>query len=214
MRTTMQALAAVLGGCQSLHTNSLDEAYALPSEHAVTIALRTQQILAHETGIPEVPDPLGGSYYIEWLTNEVERGAQDYIRSIDEMGGMIPAIERGFPQQQIANASFRYQRAVETNERVIVGVNTFQEKAEGQSIDVLEIDESAATAQCDRLAALRRRRDSDRVRQSLEALQRGAAGSENTMPLILDAVRAYATLGEICEAMRQVFGSWEETSVW
>jgi methylmalonyl-CoA mutase N-terminal domain/subunit len=213
MRTTIQALAAVLGGCQSLHTNSLDEAYALPAEHAVTIALRTQQILAHETGIPEVPDPLGGSYYLEWLTAEVERGAQDYIRRIDDMGGMIPAIERGFPQQEIANASFRYQRAVETNERIIVGVNAFQEKEGSQSIDVLEIDESASKAQCERLAALRHRRDNDHVRRSLDALQLGASGNENTMPLILDAVRAYATVGEICETMRQVFGSWEESAV-
>src|SRR5688572_13388044 len=143
MRTAMQALAAVLGGCQSLHTNSLDEAYALPGEHAVTLALRTQQILAYETGIPEVPDPAGGSYYVERLTEEVETAAWDYIRRIDEMGGMIPAIERGFPQQEIANASFRYQRAIETGERVIVGVNAFHEEGPGESIELLDIDESA-----------------------------------------------------------------------
>jgi methylmalonyl-CoA mutase N-terminal domain/subunit len=213
MRTAVQALAAVLGGCQSLHTNSLDEAYALPSEHAVTIALRTQQILAHETGIPDVPDPLGGSYYLEWLTAEVERGAQDYIRRIDEMGGMIPAIERGYPQQEIANASFRYQKAVEAGERVIVGVNAFQEEQAGESLEVLEIDESAAERQFARLAALRSRRDGEAVRRTLEALRRAAAKSDNTMPCILDAVCAYATLGEICDALRDVFGSYEESSV-
>ena len=213
MRTAMQALAAVLGGCQSLHTNSLDEAYALPGEHAVTLALRTQQILAYETGVPEVPDPVGGSYYVERLTEEVEAGAWDYIRRIDEMGGMIPAIERGFPQQEIANASFRYQRAIETGERVIVGVNAFHEEGPGESIELLDIDESATGEQCARLEALRARRDSGEVARQLEALRGAAAGAENTMPHILNAVRAYATLGEICVAMRDVFGSFEESVV-
>jgi methylmalonyl-CoA mutase N-terminal domain/subunit len=213
MRTAMQALAAVLGGCQSLHTNSLDEAYALPGEHAVTLALRTQQILAYETGIPEVPDPAGGSYYVERLTEEVETAAWDYIRRIDEMGGMIPAIERGFPQQEIANASFRYQRAIETGERVIVGLNAFHEEVPGESIELLDIDESATGEQCARLEALRARRDGGEVARQLEALRGAAAGAENTMPHIIDAVRAYATLGEICGAMRDVFGSYEESVV-
>jgi methylmalonyl-CoA mutase N-terminal domain/subunit len=213
MRTTLQALAAVLGGCQSLHTNSLDEAYALPSEHAVTLALRTQQILAHETGIPEVPDPLGGSYYLEKLTSEVEEAAQDYIQRIDEMGGMIPAIERSFPQQEIANASFRYQRSVESRERIIVGMNGFEDQEESEPLTILEIDESAAREQCERLEALRARREEGAVRSALEALRRGVEGTENTMPLILNSVRAYATLGEICDALREVFGTYEEKSV-
>jgi methylmalonyl-CoA mutase N-terminal domain/subunit len=208
VRTALQALAAVLGGAQSLHTNSLDEAYALPSEHAVTIALRTQQVLAYESGVAEYPDPLGGSYFLEALTAETERAANDYIRRIDEMGGMIAAIEAGFPQREIAAASYRYQREVEAGERVIVGVNRFQ--ATDEPIEVLEIDEGAAAHQCAKLADLRKRRDNGRVRTSLDALRRAAEGTENTMPYILDAVRAYATLGEICEAMRSVFGSYQE----
>ena len=208
VRTALQALAAVLGGAQSLHTNSLDEAYALPSEHAVTIALRTQQVLAYESGVPACPDPLGGSYFLEALTLETEHAANEYIRRIDEMGGMIPAIEAGFPQREIAAASYRYQREIEAGERVIVGVNRFQ--SEDQPIDLLQIDESAGQQQCTKLEALRKRRDHARVTRSLDALKRAAEGSENTMPLILDAVRSYATLGEICEALRVVFGSYQE----
>ncbi|HEY7388015.1 MAG TPA: methylmalonyl-CoA mutase family protein [Bryobacteraceae bacterium] len=208
VRTALQALAAVLGGAQSLHTNSLDEAYALPSEHAVTIALRTQQVLAYESGVTEYPDPLGGSYFLEALTAETERAANDYIRRIDEMGGMIAAIEAGFPQREIAAASYRYQREVEAGERVIVGVNRFQ--AEDEPIEVLEIDEGSAAKQCAKLEELRKRRDNGRVCASLDALRRSAEGSENTMPCILDAVRAYATLGEICDALRSVFGSYQE----
>jgi methylmalonyl-CoA mutase N-terminal domain/subunit len=212
MRTAIQALAAVLGGCQSLHTNSLDEAYALPGEHAVTLALRTQQILAHETGIPETPDPLGGSYCVERLTQEVEDAARDYIRTIDGMGGMIPAIERNYPQQEIANASFRYQRAVEEGERLIVGVNVHQDDS-SDPIELLAIDETATARQCERLAHLRRRRDDDRVRAALDAVREAARGTENTMPYLVDAVRVYATLGEICDALRDVFGSYEESPV-
>jgi methylmalonyl-CoA mutase N-terminal domain/subunit len=208
VRTALQALAAVLGGAQSLHTNSLDEAYALPSEHAVTIALRTQQVLAYETGITGYPDPFGGSYFLEALTLETERTANEYIRRIDEMGGMIPAIEAGFPQREIAGASYRYQREIEAGERAIVGVNRFQSADE--PIDLLEIDENAASAQCARLDALRKRRDCAAVTRSLDALRHAAEDSENTMPFILDAVRAYATLGEICDAMRSVFGSYQE----
>jgi methylmalonyl-CoA mutase N-terminal domain/subunit len=209
VRTALQAMAAVLGGAQSLHTNSLDEAYALPSEQAVTIALRTQQILAHESGVIATADPLRGSYFLEKLTLETEEAANRYIRQIDEMGGMIPAIEAGFPQSEIAAASYRYQREVESGERVIVGVNRYQ--SEDQPIELLEIDETAGAHQAGKLAALRRRRDNARVTQTLDALKRAAEGTENTMPRLVDAVRAYATLGEICDALRAVFGGYQET---
>jgi len=210
VRTALQALAAVLGGAQSLHTNSLDEAYALPGEHAVTIALRTQQVLAYETGVTATPDPLGGSYFLERLTLDTEQAAHEYIGRIDAMGGMIAAIEAGFPQREIAAASYRYQREVESGERTIVGVNRFQ--SDDQPIELLQIDENAARQQAAKLADLRRRRDSSRVTGSLDALRRAAEGTENTMPYILDAVRAYATLGEICDALRGVFGGYQETS--
>src|SRR5258708_3672810 len=203
VRTALQALAAVMGGCQSLHTNSLDEAYALPSEHAVTIALRTQQVIAYETGVTREPDPFGGSYFIETLTDQVEAAAQEYIRQIDQMGGMIPAIERGFPQKEIAQSSYEYQRAVEQNEAVIVGVNKFTEE-ERQPIDLLQI-RTAEEKQIQRLRELRQRRDSVAVEASLAALCRAAEGTQNTMPSILDAVRAYATVGEICGALKDVF---------
>jgi methylmalonyl-CoA mutase N-terminal domain/subunit len=212
VRTSLQALAAVLGGAQSLHTNSLDEAYALPSEHAVTIALRTQQVIAHESGVTAASDPLGGSYFLERLTLDVEAAARDYIRRIDEIGGMIPAIEQGFPQREIAQASYEYQRSIEAGERIIVGVNGFQSERE-EPIELLEIDESAARRQEERLAALRKKREAVRVRSSLDALKRAAGGTDNTMPYLLDAVRAYATLGEICDAFRDVFGTYTETSV-
>ncbi|HLG98315.1 MAG TPA: methylmalonyl-CoA mutase family protein [Bryobacteraceae bacterium] len=212
VRTTLQALAAVLGGTQSLHTNSLDEAYALPSEHAVTIALRTQQVIAYESGVPEVSDPLGGSYFVESLTAEVERRANEYIRTIDEMGGMIAAIERGFPQTEIANASFEYQHSIETGEQKIVGVNAFVEQNE-DPIELLQIDETAARHQVEKLAALKARRNNQEVAKSLDDLRRAAEGRENTMPYILAAVRCYATLGEICDAFRDVFGTYTETTV-
>ena len=212
VRTTLQALAAVLGGCQSLHTNSLDEAYALPSEHAVTIALRTQQVIAHESGVTAAADPLGGSYFLERQTLDSEQGARDYIRRIDEMGGMIAAIEKNFPQREIANASYEYQRAVERGDKIIVGVNAFQSDHE-DSIEILQIDQGAQDHQVKKLAALRAKRDNGRVRASLGALKRAAEGTDNTMPFILDAVRAYATLGEICDALREVFGSYQETSL-
>jgi methylmalonyl-CoA mutase N-terminal domain/subunit len=208
VRTALQAMAAVLGGAQSLHTNSLDEAYALPGEHAVTIALRTQQVLAYETGITNTTDPLGGSYFLEKLTLETERAAKEYIDRIDRMGGMIPAIDAGFPQSEIAAASYRYQREVESEERVIVGVNRFQ--SDDQPIELLQIDETAGKHQCAKLAALRKRRDQTRVQKALDSLKRAAEGTENTMPFILDAVRSYATLGEICDALRGVFGSYQE----
>jgi methylmalonyl-CoA mutase, N-terminal domain len=210
VRTALQAMAAVMGGAQSLHTNSLDEAYALPSEQAVTLALRTQQVLAYESGAAATPDPLGGSFFLEKLTLETEQAAHEYIRRIDGMGGMIAAIEAGFPQREIAAASYRYQQEVERGERTIVGVNRFQ--AEAQPIELLQIDESVARHQEEKLAALRERRDQGRVGKSLDALQRAAEGSENTMPYLLDAVRAYATLGEIMDALRAVFGTYQETT--
>ena len=181
-----------------------------PSEQAVTIALRTQQVLAYESGVVNTADPLGGSYFIEKLTLDTETAANDYIRRIDEMGGMVPAIEVGFPQSEIAAASYRYQCEVESGERTIVGVNRFQ--SDDQPIELLQIDETSARHQQEKLASLRKRRDSQRVQASLDALKRAAEGTENTMPRILDAVRAYATLGEICDALREVFGTYQETA--
>ncbi|MBL8230698.1 MAG: methylmalonyl-CoA mutase family protein [Bryobacterales bacterium] len=212
VRTAIQALAGVMGGTQSLHTNSLDEAYALPSEQAVTLALRTQQIIAHESNVTAVPDPLGGSYFVEWLTDRVEAGANEYIRRIDEMGGMIPAIDAGFPQREIADASFRFQRQVEQGDAVITGVNRFQAQND-QPIELLQIDESAARRQEEKLASLRKRRDNAKVQATLDAMKRAAEAQQNTMPHILDAVRAYATVGEICGAFYDVFGSYTESSV-
>src|SRR5580704_12075331 len=211
VRTSLQAMAAVLGGAQSLHTNSLDEAWALPSEQAVTIALRTQQILGYESGVANTPDPLGGSYFVERMTLDMEQAATDYFRRIDEMGGMISAIEKGFPQSEIANASYRYQREIETGDKIIVGVNAFQSNGE-EPIEILQIDQTACERQVSKLAALRARRDRTRVTRSLDALKRAAQGTENTMPYILDAVRAYSTLGEICNALRDVFGAYRESS--
>jgi methylmalonyl-CoA mutase N-terminal domain/subunit len=210
VRTALQAMAAVLGGAQSLHTNSLDEAYALPGEHAVTIALRTQQVLAYESGVTNAADPLGGSYFLEKLTLDTEAAANGYIRRIDEMGGMIAAIEAGFPQIEIAAASYRYQCEIESGERTIVGVNRFQ--GGDQPIELLQIDEAGGRRQTAKLAALRARRDNCNVQKTLDALRRAAEGTENTMPYLLDAVRAYATLGEICDALRGVFGTYQETS--
>lgn len=209
-RTTFQALAAVLGGAQSLHTNSLDEAYALPSEHAVTLALRTQQVLAEESGVPADPDPLGGSGCLERLTDQMEAAAREYMDQIDRLGGMIPAIEQGFPQREIAEASYRYQRAIESGGKIVVGVNAFV-SPEGESVDLLRVDQEAHSRQASRLARLRARRDRTRVEHALAALQGAARGSANTMPFILEAVRAYATVGEICRAFGEVFGSYQES---
>ncbi|MFZ0636680.1 MAG: methylmalonyl-CoA mutase family protein [Candidatus Acidiferrales bacterium] len=211
VRTALQALAAVMGGTQSLHTNSLDEAWALPTEFAATLALRTQQIIAHESGVTNTADPLGGSYFIEALTNEVEKGAWDYIGKIDAQGGMVAAIERGYPQREIAEASYLYQMAVDRKEKIIVGVNEYV--ADEKPIDILQIDESVAQRQADRLRKLRADRSSDAVACALKALHRAAEGKDNLMPHIFDAVKAYATLGEICDALRDVFGVYEEVSV-
>ena len=211
MRTAWQAMSAVLGGAQSLHTNSLDEAYALPSEEAVTLALRTQQILAHETGVTNTADPLGGSYFIERLTLDLKRAAEDYINQIDALGGMLLAIEAGFPQREIASASYRYQRELEAGERAIVGANRFQSDA--AAIEILHIDAPTATeTQSAKLERLRAKRSNSEVQRSLSELKHAAEGNENTMPFLIDAVRAYATLGEICDALRTVFGIYTETT--
>ena len=209
IRTALQGLAAVLGGTQSLHTNSLDEAYALPSQEAATIALRTQQIIAHESGIPSVADPLGGSYFVESLTSQMRSAAHDYIRRIDDMGGMIAAIEKGYPQGEIAKASYQYQTEVESGERKVVGVNAFA-AAQEASIELLKIDESASVFVRERLAKVRAERNGLKVAAALDALTRCAEGSGNTMPHIVEAVRAYATVGEICDVFRRAFGTYTE----
>jgi methylmalonyl-CoA mutase N-terminal domain/subunit len=211
VRTAIQALAGVLGGTQSLHTNSLDEAWALPTEFAATIALRTQQIIAHETGVTNTVDPLGGSYFVEALTNEVEAGAWDYIRRIDAMGGMVKAIEKSYPQREIAEASYRYQMAVDKKEKIIVGVNDFVTPE--KPLEILQIDETVAHRQAARLRQLRADRSSAEVDRRLAALRKASEGSENLMPFIYEAVKAYATLGEICEAMRAIFGPYEEVAI-
>jgi len=211
VRTAIQALAAVLGGTQSLHTNSLDEAWALPTEFAATIALRTQQIIAHETGVTNTVDPLGGSYFVETLTDEVERGAWDYIEKIDAMGGMVAAIERGYPQREIAEASYRYQVAVDKKEKIIVGVNDFV--AQEKPLDTLQIDETVAHRQAERLSKLRAGRSQAEVERRLNAIRKAAEGKDNLMPFLLGAVKAYATVGEICDAMRDVFGTYEEVAI-
>jgi methylmalonyl-CoA mutase N-terminal domain/subunit len=211
VRTALQALAAVLGGTQSLHTNSLDEAWALPTEFAATLALRTQQIIAYESGVTSTADPLGGSYFVEALTNEVERGALDYFEKIDALGGMVAAIERAYPQREIAEASYLYQMAVDRKQKIIVGVNDFV--AQEKPIDILQIDESVAERQAVRLAKLRADRSSAEVERRLSALRRAAGTQENLMPFIYDAVKAYATLGEICDVLRDAFGLYEEINV-
>ncbi len=221
-RVALQALAAVLGGTQSLHTDAYDEALALPTEEAARIALRTQQIIAYESGVAQTVDPLGGSYFLEKQTLDMEKGAFDYFEKMDQMGGMVKAIERGYPQKEIAEASYQYQRAVEANEKIVVGVNDFT--IAEQSPEILYIDESVARAQSAKLKALRARRSNEEVERRLDALKRAAAktpssesngniSGANTMPYIIDAVRAYATVGEICDALRQVYGTYTEVSV-
>ncbi len=217
-RVALQALAGVLGGAQSLHTNSMDEAYALPTEEAVTVALRTQQVIACETGVPNTVDPLAGSYFVEALTNEMEEEALAYLRRIDELGGMARAIEAGFPQQEIANAAYAHQRAVEQGERIVVGVNRFQDEEERRPIPILSIDEALWERQVMRLQALRQRRDKDRWGRALDALRRAAAGKDwwgedLLMPKILEAVKAYATVGEIVGVLREVWGEYVEANV-
>ncbi len=212
VRVAIQALAAVLGGTQSLHTNSMDEALALPSQHAVTIALRTQQILSEESGVANTIDPLGGSFFVEARTDHMEQEARDYFRRIEELGGVIPAIEKGFFQGEIADAAYRYQREIDEGRRKIVGVNAYQED-QPLTIPILEMDADGYKRQVERLAEVRRTRDSGRVGQALDRLRLAAQGTENTMPYLMDAVRAYATLGEMIGVMKEVFGVYEESTV-
>jgi methylmalonyl-CoA mutase N-terminal domain/subunit len=213
VRVTIQALAAVLGGTQSLHTNSLDEALALPSAQAALTALRTQQIIAHESGVTNTVDPLGGSYFVEALTNRLEQEAREYIARIEKLGGVIPAIERGFLQREIADAASRYQREIEQHQRTIVGVNDYV-LDEPIRVPLLKMDPQGYQRQCERLARLRRERDNERVATTLAAVRQAAQGRGNLMPYFLDAVNAYATLGEICGVLRQVFGEYREPAMW
>jgi methylmalonyl-CoA mutase N-terminal domain/subunit len=212
VRTALQAMAAVLGGTNSLHTNSLDEALALPTEEAATLALRTQQIIAYESGVTNIVDPLGGSYFVEKLTKDLEEESTAYFDAIDRLGGMVEAIERGFPQQEIAESAYRFQQAVERKDKVIVGVNDFIDQDE-PPIQTLYIDESAGETQVAKLEKVRRTRDAGRATRALDAIRETAATAGNLMPPILDAVRAYATIGEMCDALRDVWGEYEEIPV-
>jgi methylmalonyl-CoA mutase N-terminal domain/subunit len=212
VRTTLEALAAVLGGTQSLHTNSMDEALALPSEYAVKVALRTQQLIAHESGVANTVDPLGGAYFVEALTDRMEQEAYDYFKKAEALGGVIPAIEKGFFQREIAEAAYRYQMEIDTGKRTVVGINDYVED-EPVRIPLLEMDPQGYERQVARLERVRRERDNERVGVTLEALRAAAQGTENTMPCILDCVRAYATLGEIMGVFRQVFGEYREPTI-
>ncbi len=211
VRVAIQALAAILGGTQSLHTNSMDEALALPSEHAATIALRTQQILAEESGVANTIDPLGGSYYVETLTNQMESQAREYFSRIEELGGVLPSIEAGFFQREIHEAAYRYQREIDGGDRFIVGVNAYNDESPIM-IPILKIDTQGYQRQVDRLKELRHSRDNGAVGQALDRLRIACRGTENTMPVILDAVRSYATLSEIINVMKEVFGTYTEPS--
>jgi methylmalonyl-CoA mutase N-terminal domain/subunit len=213
VRTALEALSAVLGGTQSLHTNSFDEALALPTEDAVRIALRTQQVIAHETGVVNTIDPLGGSYYVEELTNRLESEAYDYFDRIRRLGGVVAAIKENFFQREIAEASFRYQHEVEQRQRIIVGVNRYQ-LADETEPELLRVDPALEQKQIERVQALRARRDSALVESRLAALKDAAAREDvNLMPLIVDASRDYVTMGEMCDALREVWGVWRETPV-
>jgi methylmalonyl-CoA mutase N-terminal domain/subunit len=209
VRTALQALSAVLGGTNSLHTNSLDEALSLPTAEAATLALRTQQVIAHESGITNMVDPLGGSYFIERLTLDIEEGAYRYFDTIDKMGGMVAAVEQGYPQREIAESSYRFQQSVEKKEKLIVGVNAYVEDGEA-TVPILYIDDNAADKQLARMRDIKQRRDAARVAASLNTLRETARGTGNTMVALLDCVRAYATVGEMCDALRDVWGEYEE----
>ncbi len=212
-RVTLQALAAILGGTQSLHTNSMDEALALPSEKAARVALRTQQIIAEESGVTNTVDPLGGSYYIEWLTDKMEEETYDYFDQVERLGGVIPAIEKGFYQREIAEAAYKYQREIENKERTIVGVNDYTTD-EDITIPILEMDEKGEERQINRLKKLRKDRNNSKFERSLAALRKAAEGDENLMPFIIDCVHSYATLGETCQVLRDVFGEYVEPAVY
>ncbi len=213
VRVTLQALAAVLGGTQSLHTNSMDEALWLPTEQSARIALRTQQIIAYESGVADTVDPLAGSYFVEYLTDEIERRAQTYLTRIDEMGGALVAIERGYIQREIQESAYRYQRAVERGEQIVVGVNAFTIEEERRDLEALKVDPAIEAEQRRRLAALRARRDNTRVAEILARIEQAARGSENLMPLFIEAVERYATLGEIVEVLRRVWGEYRPPEV-
>jgi methylmalonyl-CoA mutase N-terminal domain/subunit len=206
VRVTVQALAAILGGTQSLHTNAKDEALALPTAETAQLALRSQQVLAYESGVADVVDPLAGSYYVEWLTDEVERRAWDYLERIHEHGGALAAVEAGFIQSEIQDAAYEYQKQVERQERIIVGVNRFQTEAPEAPADILSVDPSVRQRQCERLRTLRERRDSERVNALLQRLETAARDDQNVLPLIVEAVESYCTLGEISDAFRRVWG--------
>ena len=212
VRVTLQALASILGGTQSLHTNSFDEALCLPTENAVKIALRTQQIIAHESGVTDTVDPLAGSYYVEWLTNKMEEEAEEYFRRIEEIGGVIPAIKANFFQKEIANASYKYQQEIENRERTIVAVNQYEQR-EPCTVPLLKIDEEVAKEQVRKLNILKEERDNDKVKESLEKLKETARGTENLMLYIIEAVRRYTSIGEIINALKEVFGTYHEDSV-
>ncbi len=209
MRTAFQGLAAVLGGTQSLHTNSMDETYALPTEKAAKIALRTQQLIAYETGVANTIDPLGGSYYVEALTNEMERGAYKYFEKIDKLGGVVSAIEKGFFQKEISRSAYEYQKELERKEKYHVGVNIFEEK-EKPDIEILKISKQVERDQIKALRKIKKERNNARVKETLKQLRKAAAGNENLMPRILDCVRAYATLGEMCNTLKEEFGEYHE----
>jgi methylmalonyl-CoA mutase, N-terminal domain len=212
VRTAIQAMAAVLGGTQSLHTNSFDEALSLPTEQAARVALRTQQIVAYESGAPNTIDPLAGSYFIESLTDDIERHANGYLEKIEALGGMLKAIERGFVQQEIQNAAYEYQRAVDAGEATVVGVNRFVQESE-KAVPIQKIEEHLERQQIERVRALRAKRDPMACGQAITAIQDAARSGENLMPRILNAVEAYATVGEISDAMRNVFGEYREAVV-
>ncbi|MFX1464668.1 MAG: methylmalonyl-CoA mutase, partial [Promethearchaeota archaeon] len=213
VRVTLQALASVLGGTQSLHTNSFDEALCLPTENAVKIALRTQQIIAHESGVTDTVDPLAGSYYIEWLTNKMEEEAEEYFRRIDDLGGVIPAIKANFFQKEIANSSYKYQQEIENKERTIVAVNRYKQR-EPCTVPLLKIDEEIAKEQIRKVNKLKEKRNNDKVNENLEKLKTAARGTENLMPFIIDCVREYTTIGEIIDALTEIFGSYHEDSIY
>jgi len=213
VRVTMQALAAILGGTQSLHTNSMDEALALPSEKAVRIALRTQQIIAEESGVTDTIDPLGGSYYVEWLTDKMEEETYRYFDKVEKFGGVIPAIEKGFFQREIAESAYRYQREIDENKRVVVGVNDYKTDEE-ISIPILRMDEKGEQRQINRLKKLRKERNQSKFDRNLKHLKKAAEGDENLMPYILDCVHSYATLGETCDVLREVFGEYKEPAIY
>ncbi|MFX1329351.1 MAG: methylmalonyl-CoA mutase [Promethearchaeota archaeon] len=213
VRVTLQALASVLGGTQSLHTNSFDEALCLPTENAVKIALRTQQIIAHESGVTDTVDPLAGSYYVEWLTNKMEEEAEEYFRRIEDLGGVIPAIKANFFQKEIANSSYKYQQEIENKERTIVAVNRYKQR-EPCTVPLLKIDEEISKEQIKKVNKLKEKRNIDKINENLERLKKAAKGTENLMPFIIDCVREYTTIGEIINALTEIFGSYHEDSIY